>query len=142
MMSLGLIFSMRWFQEIGSGLKKALIIIGSMMIAGVAFVMVGNLIDANKAKARFAIREQCTNFEDALHLYKEIHGSYPPVTNGLEILLNDEDCKKLLKNTNLVDPWGTPFRYKSGANFPEVYSAGPDQKFDTPDDIRSFRLHN
>ena len=100
--------------------------------------MVGNLIDANKAKARFPIREECENFEDALGLYKEIHGSYPSVTNGLEILLNDEDCKKLLKNTNLVDPWGTPFRYKSGANFLEVYSAGPDQKFDTPDDIHSF----
>jgi hypothetical protein len=123
-------------------LKRPLIVIGSIMIAGLVLRMLAAQIEANQARARFPIREQCTDFEDALRLYKEIHGTYPSITNGLGFLLNDEDCKKLLKNTNLVDAWGTPFRYKSGAIFPEVYSAGPDQKFDTPDDIHSFHPIN
>jgi hypothetical protein len=106
-------------------IKKALIVIGFIMIAGVAFRMLLAQIEANQAKARFPIREQCTNFEDALHLYKEIHGYYPSVTNGLEILFNDEGCKKLLKNTNLLIHGERLLDInKSGANFPKVDSAG------------------
>jgi hypothetical protein len=119
-------------------IKNILIVIGSMMIAGVAFVMVGNLIDAHRAKVQLPIREQCTKFEDALNVYKANYGDYPSTKDGLEVLLAEEDLRKIIGNTNLLDPWGTPFRYRIIDGRSHIDSAGPDKKFDTSDDIHSF----
>jgi prepilin-type N-terminal cleavage/methylation domain-containing protein len=40
-------------------------------------------------------------------------------------------------NPEIYDPWGTAldYRYAPGENFPEIVSAGPDEKFGTADDI-------
>lgn len=34
------------------------------------------------------------------------------------------------------DPWGTPYRLARSPDGPAVESAGPDRRFDTPDDVR------
>jgi hypothetical protein len=63
-------------------------------------------VDYKRAQAVFPIRSQCNQLEWAIDLYKANNGSFPSTTNGLGFLLLDEDCRKLLNNTNLVDPWG------------------------------------
>lgn len=118
--------------------KNILIFFGIWFFVGIALRMVFVEIDADRAKARFPMREQCTRFEDALQVYKENYGNYPPITNGLGGLLNENDLKNILVNTNLEDQWGTPFRYRIIDGHSRVDSAGPDKKFDTSDDINSF----
>lgn len=43
----------------------------------------------------------------------------------------------LAAKPEIYDPWGTAldYRYAPGENFPLIVSAGPDEKFDTADDI-------
>jgi hypothetical protein len=60
----------------------------------------------------------------------------PDRLDELNAYMNTEDSK---------DPWGTPYKMLCGSTAPAaarhgigVLSAGPDQKFDTDDDIRSW----
>lgn len=48
----------------------------------------------------------------------------------------DSQCYPLI---HIIDAWKCPLRYtyKQGDNFPLIESAGPDRKFNTPDDISS-----
>jgi general secretion pathway protein G len=49
-----------------------------------------------------------------------------------------------MNSTDVKDPWGTPYRMLCGQNLPPgakglaVFSAGPDQKDNTSDDIKSW----
>ena len=38
----------------------------------------------------------------------------------------------------LIDPWGVELRYVFSENYPIVRSAGPDRRFNTPDDITNL----
>lgn len=94
--------------------------------------------EGKNANAIYPVRVECRNFQDAISLYKSIYGSYPVESNGLTTMIKDETCQKLLKHTNLEDPWGTPYRYRVINDRPLVDSAGRDRKFNTPDDIHAF----
>lgn len=94
--------------------------------------------DRENAKARYPIREQCRNLEDAIRLYKARYGDYPSETNMLVVIANDDVCRKLIRVPNLSDPWGTPYRARILNDRPVVDSAGEDRKFDTADDIHGF----
>ena len=54
-----------------------------------------------------------------------------------------DDLIKYANKHDIKDPWGTAYDMKCGEGLPEgtsfgVVSAGPDRKFNTPDDIRSW----
>ena len=119
-------------------LKNPFVIVLVICSAMVLWRMIGFKIDAEKAKIAFPVKVQCRYFEDSIQLYKEKSGSFPIGEDWLKPLLNDEDCRKLLVNTNRNDLWGTPLRYRFVGGRPVVDSAGPDQKFDTGDDVHSF----
>ena len=103
--------------------------------------MILQQIDFRKAQSILPTKKQCYQIECAIDLYKNINGTFPPVTNGLGFLLADEGCRKLLTNTNLNDLWGNPYRFTIKGAFSAVDSAGPDGKFDTDDDIHSLNSH-
>jgi len=119
-------------------IRNVLITIFILLVVGVSARLILVFFEANKAEGIYPVREQCTCFKDALNLYKANYGIYPSGSNALAIIIKDEDCRKLLKNTNLNDPWGTPFRFRIVDGHAVVDSAGKDRKFDTSDDIHSF----
>jgi hypothetical protein len=86
----------------------------------------------------YPVREQCRDFQDAIDLYKASYGAYPPESNALTFIVGDQNCRKLLKSTNLLDPWGTPYRVRIRDGHAYVDSAGKDRKFDSSDDIHAF----
>lgn len=74
-------------------------------------------------------------------LFDHEHQRLPTPVEGLKEFTKQSDSE--LKESDLRDPWGTPFHYtrrrKSagaiGAEVIEAYSAGPDRQPGTPDDI-------
>jgi hypothetical protein len=67
-------------------------------------------------------------------------GEYPKDEVGLRAFLSSEG----LNFGEVRDPWGTPFRasfsVERSNDITQLISAGPDKKFDTPDDIVAIRL--
>jgi hypothetical protein len=119
-------------------IRNIVITIFALLFAGVSATMIHDFFEKKRAESVYPVRQECRNFEDAINLYQALHGSYPSGTNALSIVFNDEDCRKLLKKANLVDPWGTPFRFRIVDGHPVVDSAGRDRKFDTGDDVYGF----
>jgi prepilin-type N-terminal cleavage/methylation domain-containing protein len=107
-----------------------------------------------------------TLLDSALHEYHTYTGKFPdqPEKNSANAIIHIEQLyadlhsipssrivlEKLndafLKNKagapdkpEIYDPWGSvlDYRYIPGENFPEIFSAGKDKRFDTPDDITS-----
>lgn len=82
----------------------------------------------------------------ALSRYKAATGSYPTTDQGLEALIRRPVIEPIPERwimttvpSNLVDPWGNPFRYRHpGARNPnsfDLWSFGPDGENGTSDDI-------
>ena len=78
--------------------------------------------------------------------YKGFTGAYPTTDQGLEALVRKPVIQPVpdpwipvTTPANLVDPWGTPYRYRCpGARNPnsfDLWSYGPDGKAGTDDDI-------
>ena len=93
---------------------------------------------------------QIKNMEQALEFYKVDNRSYPSSEKGLKALVEKpaDEARATnwdgpyLKEVSLpIDPWGNAFRYEfpptQGANQdqPNIWSAGPDGKDSTDDDI-------
>lgn len=95
-------------------------------------------VDIEHAKAIYPVQLDCTHFEDAIDAYRIVHGVYPSESNGLRLIVEDKEYRKVLPDTNLNDPWGTPFKFRIIDGHPVVDSAGPDHKFDSSDDIKGF----
>ncbi len=66
-------------------------------------------------------------------------GSLPSNMQGLAALLADPGFKgwngPYLNGALPVDPWKSPYRYTLTKDSYEILSAGPDTKFETPDDL-------
>jgi general secretion pathway protein G len=93
---------------------------------------------------------QIKTVQQALDMYKVDNRSYPSTEEGLQALLEkpaDEgrstawDGPYLSEDSLPVDPWGNSYRYEypptQGKNreLPNIWSAGPDGKDSTQDDI-------
>jgi hypothetical protein len=80
------------------------------------------------------------NLVGAIDLYTLDTGAPPGTNMGLEALITDPGVSAwhgpYLRPAVLPkDSWGTVLRYRlAGSNY-VIQSAGPDRKFDTPDDI-------
>ena len=119
-------------------IRNVLITIFVLLFVGLSARLIPAWLDKKRADGIYPIREQCRRFEDAVNLYKANYGAYPSESNAMGVVINDMDCRKLLTNTNLNDPWGTPFRFRVIDGHAVVDSAGKDREFNTSDDIHSF----
>ncbi len=96
---------------------------------------------------------QIKTVQQALDMYKVDNRSYPSTEEGLQALLAkpaDEtrsvawDGPYLSEDTLPVDPWGNGYRYEypptrgKSRDVPNIWSAGPDGKDNTEDDIVSW----
>ncbi len=88
------------------------------------------------SSTRSKIESICT----ALKLYKIDCGTFPSENNGLEALLINPSIAGwsgpyFVTFTEFVDAWEKNIKYRFVKKKPVVYSAGPDEKFNTKDDI-------
>ena len=86
-------------------IRNVLITIFALLFVGLSVRLIPAFFEQKKAERIYPVREQCRNFEDAINLYKANYGIYPSGSNALAIIIKDEDCRKLLRNTNLAG-WG------------------------------------
>jgi prepilin-type N-terminal cleavage/methylation domain-containing protein len=75
----------------------------------------------------------------------EAYGSWAPSNPSKACPDKLEDLNAYMNNKDSKDPWGTQYRMKCGQSLPPsvkggiaVESAGPDQKWETEDDIKSY----
>jgi general secretion pathway protein G len=111
-------------------LLVVLVILG--LLTSIGTVMVLRYLDS--AKVGTANTEKAT-FVTALDLFKLDVGRYPTTDEGLEALVKDPPTAEnwngpYLKVTNLNDPWGHPFVYRSPGQHGDfdLYSYGPKGK--------------
>lgn len=74
----------------------------------------------------------------ALDLFRMDTGRYPTEEEGLGVLVNHGSGRSPYLTALPHDPWGQPYRYRLPDGQPLVDSAGPDGRYDTPDDVHLF----
>jgi general secretion pathway protein G len=97
---------------------------------------------------------QIKNVEQALDMYKVDNRTYPTTEEGLKALLEKpaDEARGLnwagpyLSEESLpIDPWGNAYRYEfpptqgGSEDEPNIWSAGPDGKDSTEDDIVNWK---
>ncbi|MES2594974.1 MAG: type II secretion system protein GspG [Verrucomicrobiota bacterium] len=94
--------------------------------------------DQNPAKS---IPAQVMTIKTALLMYKTNNRALPPTLDALVTPPPDALVKRpLLVASEILDPWGTKFIYKTpgkGGKPYDIYSAGPDGKDGTDDDVHT-----
>jgi general secretion pathway protein G len=119
--------------QAGYTLMELLVVLAILgLLTSIGTVMVLRYLDS--AKIGTANTEKAT-FAGALDLFKMDVGRYPTTDEGLEALVKAPPTAEnwngpYLKVTNLNDPWGHPFIYRSPGEHGEfdLYSYGPKGK--------------
>lgn len=128
----------------GFSLIEILVALTLLGIAG-TFVA-GKIFDQLEEGRIQATRIQLQAFEANLKEFRRKCNFYPPETDGLNALIqkpSGKECKNYPPEGFLddgvipVDPWDTEYLYKLNGSKPEIISAGPDQEFETEDDVSS-----
>jgi len=80
------------------------------------------------------VRNSIAAIQTAVQMYEVVHSEFP---DSLEQLTaSDGEIPAFLKTENLIDSWGTPFRYTKIDRFTyEIRSAGLDKIMNTEDDL-------
>jgi general secretion pathway protein G len=111
--------------------RAAVVILVSLLvaiatIAVVAYVRIKPMVDVAKCER---VANDTAFFRTQLEAYRRMNGSYPSTRQGLQALVEKP----------VSDDWGTPYIYRCpGIKHPDGYdlfSAGPDRKADTADDV-------
>lgn len=131
----------------GFSLFEMVIVMGIIgLILGGAIYTMGNIKDG---AAISTADTDMKAFVTALEQYRNIGGTYPSQSQGLEALYrrptDDPRPKRWTKSIDsedaLLDPWNTKYKYQfpgsKDERKPEIISAGPDGKFSTEDDLSS-----
>lgn len=117
-----------------------------LAIVGLLFSFVGvNVIRKYQQAQVDSARIQMKNFESVLQTYYLDNNRFPNTQQGLDALVNKPSTGKVpkgwagpyMKEKKVPDdPWGTPYQYVCDdyKNY-SISSAGPDEEFDTEDDI-------
>ena len=87
-----------------------------------------------------ATRATLATVESALDKYHHDTGAYPTVERGLDELIHNSNQANwrgpYVRDGRMpLDAWGNSIRYRLVDGKPDLRSAGPDQIFDTSDDI-------
>jgi len=126
-------------------LEIMLVVMIIALLAGSAiYLMGGNLGYAQSVRVKSDIQSLTTQ----LKMYQAMNGFLPTTEQGLQALTvrPDSDPKptqwRKLMDKNMVDPWQNPYVYENpGKHNPDsfdLYSAGPDRKPGTDDDIGNW----
>ena len=97
------------------------------------------LINQEKKMAGVMTQARLNNLRSALEMFHMDQARYPTKEEGLEILVKGTERMppSLHSDKELKDGWDRPFFYQPGENGAyRVFSAGPDGKEGTEDDIR------
>lgn len=106
-----------------------------LVIIGILAGIVGlNLIGAAEKAKISATQTSMKTIQAALKMYRVENNAYPPTNSGLAVLVGRYGQLTSIPK----DSWGHEFEYWSPTQLAEyeLYSAGPDGQFQTPDDIR------
>jgi type II secretory pathway pseudopilin PulG len=120
-------------------MKRATIAI--VLACVVVFIMLGVAtprLGHSKHPQLEATRHEFSVIRSKLEEYRKVHGEFPSEEIGLSFLAPDlfvKGVREQYRPKRVTDPWGTPFRYQFINGKPKLRSAGPDARFDTPDDI-------
>ena len=127
-----------------------IILVGLMAIVGPRLLGSQQKADIRTTEA------QIGNLSSALKMYVVDMKTFPPTEEGLQVLLSPPEDERLARkwagpyidgNQLPLDPWGSEFQYEyepaeaasdstqPQANFPRIFSAGPDGQLGTDDDI-------
>jgi general secretion pathway protein G len=112
------------------------------LLMGVAIYKLRGNVEVSRT---VAVQSSIQSLKTQLKLYESLNGFAPTTEQGLRALVAPPDSDpKPTRWTQLLDsvpkdPWGNEFIYLSpgrrNPNSYDVYSAGPDRKPDTADDI-------
>lgn len=118
----------------------------------IGLILGGAIFSMGKIKNQAAIGTQdrsLGSLATALDSYKNIGGTYPSQSQGLEALVEKPTTaprprrwsQALDGEKDLLDVWETKYQYnypgKQDPTRPEIVSAGPDKQFGTEDDQSS-----
>jgi general secretion pathway protein G len=133
----------------GFTLTELLIVLAILVMLGA--LVVPRFFGASEKADRQATQTQIGLFRGALEQYKVDTKTFPTTEQGLQALLTppgDADDTTvagwagsyLSADALPKDPWGNlyEYEYEEGADFPRIWSWGPDKENDTEDDIRSW----
>jgi general secretion pathway protein G len=116
----------------------------ALLLAAAVYGLRGNLGFAQDTRVKADLQAITTQ----INVYQGINGFYPSTSQGLMALVvrpegdpQPRQWRQLLPKVPL-DPWGNPYIYVTpGKHNPDtfdLYSAGPDRKADTADDIGNW----
>jgi general secretion pathway protein G len=116
----------------------------ALLLAAAIYGLRGNLGFAQDTRVDADVKATTTQ----LNLYQAMNGFYPTTEQGLKALVTPPDSEpkprqwRQLLSKVPIDPWGNPYIYVTpGKHNPDtfdIYSAGPDRKADTADDVGNW----
>jgi|GEM_PF-3092131 len=106
------------------------------------------LVKPSDAAKQARVEQDLANIITQLEIYKVIAGTIPSTAQGLKALVEKPEGDpqpqrwRQVMNEQPKDPWGHPYGYRMPATRSKVafdlFSAGPDGKFGTDDDIGNW----
>ena len=138
--------SRRRSSNAGFTLVEIMLVVGIIVILmGVVLKNTGGLTSGAKITAT---EVKINSLKGAVSAYENQAGTVPSSEQGLRALVEKPSGRpeprrwvKLLANDDIRDAWGNDFYYvspaRSGQDEFEIYSAGPDKRPNTADDISS-----
>jgi general secretion pathway protein G len=114
-----------------------------ILVLAIIAILIGlgvyHLKDTQGTAEILKARADAKTISMTLTQYKVRHSRLPTQGEGLALLANAPDGSSLIDAEGLVDPWGQPYQYrnpskKNKTGF-DIFSAGPDMKPDTQDDV-------
>lgn len=124
--------------------KKGFTLIELMLVVVILGILVGMVVPrltgrSQEARIAAARADIYSSISLALDLYELDNGAYP---SGLADLLKKVDGKGPYLKKKALDPWKKEYKYKSPGDHNkddyDLYSAGPDGKEGTSDDVTNW----
>ncbi|MCH7589447.1 type II secretion system major pseudopilin GspG [PVC group bacterium] len=119
-----------------------------VIIIGALAAMVMPRLTGRSEQARVTIAEADikANIATALKLYELDNGAFPSTSEGLSALLSKtasaSNWHGPYLETDITDPWGRPYHYKSPGDHRkdyDLYSIGKDGIEESDDDVRNWK---
>ena len=110
------------------------------VVGAVLVKRVNRAVEDDRPYPHYSALRSLNHLATALGRYRFHVGAYPTEAQGLKALIEDPGEKGWLGPYIVQlkrDPWGTPYVYAFKPDgSPDVFTAGPDLKPGTPDDLR------
>jgi general secretion pathway protein G len=148
-------------RKLRQGLSLLEVMIVLVILVGLMAIVGPRLLGTQRKADIRTAQVQIGNVASALKLYAADMKSFPSSEEGLELLVSPPDDEAMARNWSgpyledgkiPLDPWGSPLGYEFGdsgaagstdapasdsatADFPRIFSMGPDKQAGTSDDI-------